>query len=235
MSCNSVCRLRNRPVDSGLVTVSQDLAHRTSVDFLSYACETYQSADQIKSPQRPAASTARVVYNFGDCEACVEARRQLSSRPRLSSQWKLSSRRRPGSTFARVGDCALAALGVQAWSQQRRVRPGRSASLVRSVLRPTALRCSVLRPRRGTRSERSEFRDATPGRAPQGSRRVQRRPPQCEPTPGSGWRGAGRSESRLSQRQHAPTWIPACAGMTTITRMTTCAGMTICVGMTAWA
>ena len=187
MSCNSVCRLRNRPVDSGLVTVSQDLAHRTSVDFLSYACETYQSADQIKSPQRPAASTARVVYNFGDCEACVEARRQLSSRPR------------PGSTFARVGDCALAALGVQAWSQQRRVRPGRSASLVRSVLRPTALRCSVLRPRRGTRSERSEFRDATPGRAPQGSRRVQRRPPQCEPTPGSGWRGAGRPRSRQDE------------------------------------
>ena len=36
--------------------------------------------------------------------------------------------------------------GTRAWSRQRRVETGRSASLARSVLRPTALRCSVLRP-----------------------------------------------------------------------------------------
>ena len=199
-----------------------------------------------------------------------------------------------------VRACALAPHGVRAWSRQRRVRPGRSASLVRSVLRPTALRCSVLRPRRGTRcvrcalyaqtaatrvltsraareaaspallgapegappaaptrlcsqasgvlavgarttehqrpslaaggtrrgrflgrrgtqprgrraqraslsfwprlserrerSERSEFRGPTPGRVPQGSRRVQRRPPQHEPPPGTAWREARQRE-----------------------------------------
>ena len=53
------------------------------------------------------------------------------------------------------GRCyAPAPHGVRPWSRQRRVHPGRSASLVRSVLRPTALRCSVLRPRRGTRCVR---------------------------------------------------------------------------------
>ena len=36
--------------------------------------------------------------------------------------------------------------GMGAWSRQRRVGTGRSASLERSVLRPTTLRCSVLRP-----------------------------------------------------------------------------------------
>ncbi len=93
---------------------------------------------------------------------------------------ELSSRRRPGSTVAWVGTsrarssasrrrarrCPAAVLvealcrstraryGTQRWPRQSRVRPGRSASLVRSVLRPTALRCSVLRPRRGTRCVR---------------------------------------------------------------------------------
>ena len=43
----------------------------------------------------------------------------------------------------------MPALG-RTWSRQRRAGTGRSASLVRSVLRPTALRCSVLRPRRRT-------------------------------------------------------------------------------------
>ena len=71
------------------------------------------------------------------------------------------------------------------------------------------------------RSERSEFRDGAQDRAPQGSQRVQRRPPQCEPTPGSDWHDAGKPRYRHDERQPAPTWIPACAGMTTISGITT--------------
>ena len=43
------------------------------------------------------------------------------------------------------------AIGVSRFERQRRVRAGRSASLRRSAGTPTALRCSVLRPRRRTR------------------------------------------------------------------------------------
>ena len=47
---------------------------------------------------------------------------------------------------------------------------------------------------RRERSERSEFRGPTPGRVPQGSRRVQRRPPQHEPPPGTACREARQRE-----------------------------------------
>ena len=60
--------------------------------------------------------------------------------------------------------------------------------------------------------------------------RPQHRPPQCEPTTGSAWRGAGRPRSRHDERQPARTWIPACAGMTALAGSPTCAGMTALAG-----
>ena len=59
---------------------------------------------------------------------------------------------------------SCSALNVHVWSRQSRTGTGHSASLERPVLRPAALRCSVLRPRRGTHCVRCALsvRTSTP-------------------------------------------------------------------------
>ncbi len=154
-----------------------------------------------------------------DESRCARGRKPCASR-------RTRGALRPGRTRLCGYGVGIRAVGARKPEHhQRSVAPGaarRGRSLGRRGAQPTGRRAqrasssfsSRLSERR-ERSERSEFRDATPGRAPQGSRRVQRRPPQCELSLGSDWYDAGKPRSRRDERRHAQLWIPACAGMTT--------------------
>jgi hypothetical protein len=116
-------------------------------------------------------------------------------------RWSASRQALPGVASHRDGrNCMLSALDTRSWSRQSRVRSGRSASVGRSVLRPTALRCAVLRPRRATRCVRFALYARTS--AP---RMLTKRAARAAASPAL--LGAPQARCGLSARAFAEIWL----------------------------